>query len=166
MAPRLKREIESMKGTSRTLRFVLAVTAAAGFAAVTPAGIQANYGVKECSPPIGNLDAAMIRPFGGATKIGQTDTCVDWGLRMEANGQSTYNTYVVWQWGAAPNTIFKTAQTTLHYFTDGGYGPMSSGSGSPGYSAVGVGGDQWVVPVQSNTSFYAIYEQCFANPCS
>ena len=22
------------------------------------------------------------------------------------------------------------------------------------------------VPVQSNTSFYAIYEQCFANPCS
>ncbi len=43
---------------------------------------------------------------------------------------------------------------------------MSSGSGSPGYSAVGGGGDQWVTPVQSNTSFYAIYEQCFANPCS
>ncbi len=43
---------------------------------------------------------------------------------------------------------------------------MSSGSGSPGYSAVGGPGDQWVVPVQNNTSFYAIYEQCFANPCS
>ena len=85
---------------------------------------------------------------------------------MEANGQSTYNTYVVWQWTAPQNTIFKTAQTSLHYYTDGGYGPMTSGSGSPGYSAVGVGGDQWVVPVQSNTSFYAIYERCFANPCS
>ena len=43
---------------------------------------------------------------------------------------------------------------------------MSSGSGSPGYSAVGGGGDQWVYPVQSNTTFYAIYEQCFADPCS
>jgi 5-hydroxyisourate hydrolase-like protein (transthyretin family) len=85
---------------------------------------------------------------------------------MEANGQSANNTYVVWQWNAAPNTTFKTAQTLLHYFTNGGYGPMSSGSGSPGYSAVGVGGDQWVTPVQSNTSFYAIYEQCFASPCS
>ena len=52
--------------------------------------------------------------------------------------------------------------TTPH----GGYGPMSSGSGSPGYAAVGGGGDQWVVPVQSNTTFYAVYEQCFANPCS
>ncbi len=85
---------------------------------------------------------------------------------MEANGQSTYNTYVVWQWTAPQNTIFKTAQTNLHYYTHGGYGPMTSGSGSPGYSAVGGGGDQWVVPVQSNTSFYAIYERCFANPCS
>jgi hypothetical protein len=43
---------------------------------------------------------------------------------------------------------------------------MTSGSGTPGYSSVGAGGDHWVIPVQSNTNFYAIYEQCFANPCS
>jgi 5-hydroxyisourate hydrolase-like protein (transthyretin family) len=151
---------------SRVLRFAAAAVVAAALAAVAPAVAKANYAVQECNPNVGNADAAMIRPFGGATKISQTDTCSTWGLRMEANGQSTLNTYVVWQWTAAPNTIFKTAQTTVHYFTNGGYGPMSSGSGSPGYSGIGGGGDQWVVPVQSNTSFYAIYEQCFANPCS
>ena len=53
------------------------------------------------TPRVGNVDAATIRPFGGATKISQTDTCGSWGLRMEANGQSTLNTYVVWQWTAA-----------------------------------------------------------------
>jgi 5-hydroxyisourate hydrolase-like protein (transthyretin family) len=150
----------------RVLRFAAASAVAAALGALAPAAAKANYGVQECTSLIGNADAAMIRPFGGATKVSQTDTCGQWGLRMEANGQSTLNTYVVWQWTAAPNTIFKTAQTQLHYFTHGGYGPMSSGSGSPGYTAVGGGGDQWVVPVQSNTSFYAIYEQCFANPCS
>ena len=85
---------------------------------------------------------------------------------MEANGQSTYNTYVVWQWTAPQNTIFKTAQTQLHYYTDGGYGPMTSGSGQPGYAGVGSPGNFWVTPVQSNSSFYAIYERCFASPCS
>ena len=152
--------------TSRMVRFTLAAGAAVVFAVVAPAVAKANYSVQQCTSGVGNVDAGTIRPFGGATKISQTDTCGNWGLRMEANGQSTLNTYVVWQWTAAPNTIFKTAQTRLHYFTAGGYGPMSSGSGSPGYSAVGVGGDQWVIPVQSNTSYYAIYEQCFANPCS
>ncbi len=144
---------------------VAAAIVCAVFAAFASSA-HANYSVRECNSAVGNVDATMIRPFGGATKISQTDTCGSWGLRMEANGQSTSNTYVVWQWTAPPNTIFKTAQTTLHYYTHGGYGPMTSGSGSPGYSAVGVGGDQWVVPVQSNTSFYAIYEQCFASPCS
>ncbi len=57
------------------------------------------------------------------------------------------------------NTIFKTAQTQLHYYTDGGYGPMTSGSGSPGYAGVGSPGNLWVTPVQSNSSFYAIYER-------
>ena len=135
------------------------------FAAFAPSA-DANYSVRECKPGVAFADASMIRPFGGATKISQSDDCANWGLRMEANGQSTNNTYVVWQWTAPAHTVFKTAQTTLHYYTHGGYGPMTSGSGSPGYSAVGVGGDQWVVSVQSNTSFYAIYEQCFANPCS
>jgi 5-hydroxyisourate hydrolase-like protein (transthyretin family) len=135
------------------------------FAAFAPRA-DANYSVRECNSAVGNSDAAMIRPFGAATKIGQTDTCGGWGLRMEANGQSTYNTYVVWQWTAPPNTIFKTAQTQLHYYTDGGYGPMTSGSGTPGYSGVGSPGNFWVTPVQSNSTFYAIYERCFANPCS
>jgi hypothetical protein len=150
----------------RVLRFALAAVAAAALAAIAPAVAKANYAVQECTSNIGNADGVTIRPFGGATKVSQTDTCgTPWGLRMEANGQSTLNTYVVWQWTAAPNTVFKTVQTQLHYYTNGGYGPMSSGSGSPGYSAVGGGGDQWVTPLQSNTSFYAVYEQCFANPC-
>ncbi len=153
----------------RLVRILLAAAVACGvLAALAPAGARANYNVRECNSRTGNVDAAMIRPFGGATKISQMDTCggAGWGLRMEANGQSTNNTYVVWQWTAPPNTIFKTAQTSLHYYTHGGYGPMTSGSGSPGYSAVGGGGDQWVTPVQSNTGFYALYEQCFASPCS
>ena len=146
--------------------FLTAAVACAALAALAPAGARANYNVRECNSSVGNIDAGMIRPFGEATKVRQTDTCGTWGLRMEANGNSTNGTYVVWQWNAPPGTIFKTAQTTLHYFTHGGYGPMSSGSGSPGYSAVGGGGDQWVVPVQSNSTFYAIYEQCFTSPCS
>ena len=151
----------------RLVRIFLAVAVAcAALAALSPAGARANYNVRECNSSVGNTDAGMIRPFGEATKVKQTDTCGTWGLRMEANGNSTNGTYVVWQWNAPSGTIFKTAQTTLHYYTHGGYGPMSSGSGSPGYSAVGGGGDQWVVPVQSNTTFYAIYERCFANPCS
>ena len=124
----------------------------AAFAAFAPSAAHANYSVRECNTSVGNTDAAMIRPFGGATKISQSDNCGNWGLRMEANGQSTYNTYVVWQWTAPPNTIFKTAQTQLHYYTDGGYGPMTSGSGSPGYSARRIRwGTQWVTPVQSNS---------------
>ena len=43
---------------------------------------------------------------------------------------------------------------------------MTSGSGQPGYAGVGSPGNFWVTPVQSNSSFYAIYERCFANPCS
>lgn len=151
---------------SRAVRFALVAAATVAIGALVPSVAKANYAVQECTSNIGNVDGVTIRPFGGATKISQTDTCgTPWGLRMEANGQSTLNTYIVWQWTAAPNTIFNTAQTQLHYFTDGGYGPMSGGSGSPGYSAVGGGGDQWVTPVQSNTTFYAIFEQCFANPC-
>ncbi|HEX5820838.1 MAG TPA: hypothetical protein VFY30_03635 [Solirubrobacterales bacterium] len=146
--------------------FLAAAVACAALAALAPAGARANYNVRECNSSVGNTDAGMIRPFGEATKVKQTDTCGNWGLRMEANGNSTNGTYVVWQWNAPTGTIFKTAQTSLHYYTHGGYGPMSSGSGSPGYSAVGGGGDQWVVPVQSNTTFYAIYERCFASPCS
>ena len=126
---------------SRAVRFALAAAAAVVVAVVAPAVAKANYAVQECTSGAGNADAATIRPFGGATKISQTDTCLSWGLRMEANGQSTLNTYVVWQWTAPPNTVFKTVQTLLHYFSNGGYGPMSSGSGSPGYSAVGGGGD-------------------------
>jgi hypothetical protein len=148
--------------------YVALVTAAlsAVLAALTLSAAHANYSVRECNSRVGNTDAITIRPFGGATKITQTDNCLGWGLRMEANGQSTGNTYVVWQWTAPPNTSFKTAQTTVHYFTDGGYGPMTSGSGTPGYAGVGPAGNQWVTPVQSNSSFYAIYERCFANPCS
>jgi hypothetical protein len=152
-----------------TLRFVALIALAAGAVATvgaTPA--RANYAVQQCDAGLGNVNAFAIRPFGGATKISQTDTCggSGWGLRMEANGQSNNGTYVVWQWNAAGNTMFQSAQTTLHYYTHGGYGPMTAGSGSPGYSAVGSGGDHWVTPVQNNSTYYAIYEQCFASPCS
>jgi hypothetical protein len=150
----------------RRLLLLVTAIAAIAMAMTIPPVARANYVVQQCGSGVPNFDSATIRPFGGATKIGQTDTCGGWGLRMEANGQSTLNTYVVWQWTAAPNTVLRTAQARLHYFTGGGYGPMTSGSGSPGYSAVGPGGDNWVVPIQSNSNFYAIYEQCFANPCS
>ena len=151
-----------------TLRLVTLIACAVGaVAAVGPGAASANYGVQECiAGRLGNADAFQIRPFGGATKIAQSDTCGGWGLRMEANGQSNNGTYVVWQYNAPANTIFRTAQTTLHYYTTGGYGLMSSGSGSPGYGAVGSPGDLWVTPVQNNTNFYAIYEQCFSSPCS
>lgn len=131
---------------------------------------DANYTVHECVPVagLGAVDAATIRPFGSATKIAQSNDCGGWGLRSEANGQSTNGTYVVWQINAAPNTIFRSAQTTLHYLATGGYGPMTAGSGTPGYSSVGSGAppDHWVSPLQNDTTFYAIYEQCFSNPCS
>jgi 5-hydroxyisourate hydrolase-like protein (transthyretin family) len=153
--------------TKQLIRLLLATAGVcAVFAGLAPAAAHASYSVRECTSAVGNSDAAMIRPFGGATKVSQSDNCGNWGLRMDANGQSTGNTYVVWQWTAPPNTIFKTAQTQLHYYTDGGYGPMTSGSGTPGYSGVGSSGNFWVTPVQSNSSFYAIYERCFGNPCS
>jgi hypothetical protein len=158
--------------TLRRLAFaVLSLLLSIGAIAVsTPAGAYADYAVQECVPTVGlgAADAFEIRPFGAATKIAQTNDCGGWGLRNEAKGQSTNGTYVVWQINAAPHTLFKTAQTTLHYYANGGYGPMSSGSGSPGYSAVGSGAppDHWVAPTQANTSFYAIYEQCFSAPCS
>ena len=87
---------------------------------------------------------------------------------MEANGQSNNGTWVAWQFNAPGNTILRSAQSTLHYYATGGYGPMTSGNGSPGYSSVGSGAppDHWVTPVQNNTTFYAILEQCFSSPCS
>jgi hypothetical protein len=162
-----------VKATSNGWRLKTLVYLAVGaaalsalFALLLPSVADANYSVRECNGSVGNTDAATIRPFGGATKVSQSDDCFNWGLRMDANGQSTYNTYVVWQWTAPPNTTFKTAQSQLHYSTDGGYGPMTSGSGTPGYSGVGSPGNFWVTPVQSNSSFYAIYERCFGTPCS
>jgi hypothetical protein len=158
-----------MLGRLATAALSLLVSMAA-IAVSAPAGAYADYAVQECVPTVGlgAADAFEIRPFGAATKIAQRSDCGGWGLRNEANGQSTNGTYVVWQINAAANTIFRTAQTTLHYEAAGGYGPMSSGSGSPGYSSVGTGAppSHWVNPVQNNTNFYAIYEQCFSSPCS
>jgi hypothetical protein len=154
-----------------TVRFVVLIALVVAGIATTGAGsANANYAVQQCDVGLGNIDGFTIRPFGTATKIAQTDTCggTGWGLRMEANGQSNNGTWVAWQFNAPANTIFRTAQTTLHYYATGGYGSMTSGSGSPGYSSVGSGAppDHWVTPVQNNTSFYAILEQCFSSPCS
>src|SRR3954449_4819378 len=99
-------------GTMVRLGMATAVLCAA-FAALAPSVAHGNYLVRECNSTVGNADAVMIRPFGGATKVAQSDDCLNWGLRMEANGQSTLNTYVVWQWTAPPSTTFKTAQTKL-----------------------------------------------------
>ena len=89
-------EEEAVKVTSnrwqwrRLVRiFLAAAVASAALAALAPAGARANYNVRECNSSVGNVDAATIRPVRGATKISQTDTCGNWGLRMEANGQST-----------------------------------------------------------------------------
>src|SRR5262249_31955906 len=132
---------------------------------------SANYSVVECVPANawGAPDAQALRPFpAGNFKIAQANDCGGWGLRNEANGQSNNGTWVAWQFNAAPNTFFSSAQSTVHYYATGGYGTMTSGSGSPGYSSVGTGAppDHWVTPVQNNSTFYAIMEQCFASPCS
>ncbi len=151
----------------RLVRIVLAAAVAcAAWAALAPAGARANYDVRECNASVGNIDAGMIRPFGGATKISQSDNCGNWGLRMEANGQSTYNTYVVWQWTAPQNTIFKTAQTQLHYYTHGGYGPMTQRQWAPGYAASGPRGLLGYRRSRATAASMPIYEQCFASPCS
>src|SRR5689334_7781218 len=89
-----------------TLRFVVLIALGVPAIATLGAGsASANYAVQQCDAGLGNVNAFQIRPFGGATKISQTDTCggSGWGLRMEANGQSSNGTYVVWQWNAAGN---------------------------------------------------------------
>jgi hypothetical protein len=154
----------------RARRLLLLLTIVAGLllCLAVPNRAHANYTVQECvSGFLGNADAFQVRPFGDATKIKQTDSCASpYGLRLEANGQSNYSTWVGWQWSAPPNTIFDSAKTRVHYWTDGGYGPMMSGNGSPGYAAIGTGGEQWVTAVEANTGFYSILEECFAHPCS
>ncbi len=132
-----------------------------------PRAAYGDYLVQECvSGALGNVDAFQIRPYGEAMKVKQSDTCGSpFGLRLEANGQSNYGTWVAWQWNAPPNTNFASAQTRVHYWAEGGYGPMTASNGSPGYGAIGAGGEQWVTPVQTNATYYAILEQCFGRPC-
>ena len=154
----------------RRIRIILVLatlTLAAVFALAAPRTASGDYFVQECvSGALGNVDAFQIRPYGSATKVRQTDTCTSpYGLRLEANGQSNHGTWVAWQWNAPPGTEFASVQTRVHYWTDGGYGPMMSSNGSPGYAAIGAGGEQWVTPVQTNSTYYAILEQCFARPC-
>jgi 5-hydroxyisourate hydrolase-like protein (transthyretin family) len=151
----------------------VAVLAILGLVAlVVPRSAYANYSVQECvtSANIGAPDPFQVRPFGDATKIKQSAECYGggWGLRMDANGQSNHSTWVAWQVNAPPNTNFKLAYSTVHYYATGGYGTMTSGSGAPGYSSVGTGAppDHWVTPIQNDTTWYAIVEQCFASPCS
>jgi hypothetical protein len=152
----------------RLALLLLAIVSVLLLALAAPKQAHANYTVRECvSGSLGNRDAFQVRPFGDATKIKQTDSCGSpYGLRHEAQGQSSYSTWVAWQWDAPPNTVFDSVQTRVHYWTDGGYGPMQSGNGAPGYASIGSGGEQWVTPVQTNTGFYSILEQCFARPCS
>jgi hypothetical protein len=158
----------SWTGRWRWIALLVAVGSGLLLGLIAPNQARANYVVQECvSGTLGNADAFQVRPFGDATKVRQTDSCISpYGLRLEANGQSNYNTWVAWQWNAPTSTTFVSAQTRVHYWTDGGYGPMMSGDGTPGYAAIGSGGEQWVFPVEANTSFYAILEQCFAHPCS
>jgi hypothetical protein len=147
---------------------VLAVLAIATFGA---GSARANYYVTECVPGYGwgAPDAQMVRPFPADTfKIAQANDCGGWGLRNESNGQSNNGTWVAWEFDAPAGTIFQSAQSSVHYYATGGYGTMTSGDGSPGYSSVGTGAccDHWVTPVQNSTHYYAISEQCFSSPCS
>jgi 5-hydroxyisourate hydrolase-like protein (transthyretin family) len=149
----------------------LSAIAVAAIVTLTVGSASASYSVVECVPGNGwgAPDAQMIRPFAANTfKIAQANDCGGWGLRNEANGQSNNGTWVAWQFSAAPGTRFESAQSTVHYYATGGYGTMTSGNGTPGYSSVGTGAppDHWVTPVQNNTNFYSISEQCFASPCS
>jgi 5-hydroxyisourate hydrolase-like protein (transthyretin family) len=155
------------RGRGRRLAVLVAIACGVFLWLLAPNRAHANYTVQECvSGFLGNADAFPVRPFADAAKIKQSDSCASpYGLRLEANGRSNYSTWVGWQWNAPSNTTFDSARTRVHYWTDGGYGPMMSGNGTPGYAAVGTGGEQWVTAVEANTSFYSILEQCFAHPC-
>src|SRR5262249_22781674 len=102
------REQRAMSGRGRRLAMLALIVCGLLLELVLPNEAQANYTVRECfSGALGNLDAFQVRPFGGVTKIRQTDSCGSpYGLRLEANGQSNYSTWVAWQWTAPPNTIF------------------------------------------------------------
>ena len=137
----------------RLVRIVLAAAVAcAAWAALAPAGARANYSVSECNARVGNTDAVMIRPFGGATKISQTDTAGTGAFGWRRTDRALQHLRRLAVDCAAKHDLQDRADHRFTTTPHGGYGPMTSGSGSPGYSAVvGSPAIHWVTPVQSNT---------------
>ncbi len=158
----------SRSGARRLKTFVLCALAILAIALLVPRGAEADYTVLECAPgeQVGFSDVALYA--GGGYSILPSNDCGGYGFRLDAKGVSASGSWLAWQVNAPGGTRFKSAQATVHYGTDGGYGPMSTSDGSPGYQGLagGTGPDVWNTPVQTNASFFAVIEKCFANPCN
>ena len=152
----------------RLVRIFLATAfSCAALAAFAPSGARANYNVRECNSSVGNTDAAMIRPFGGATKISQSDNCGNWGLRMEANGQSTYNTYVVWQWTAPPEHHLQNRADSAPLLHPRRVRADDERQRAPGYAARRrPRGTSGLHRYRATAASTRSTNSCFANPCS
>jgi hypothetical protein len=154
-------------GRRRLKTFVVSSLAILAIVLVLPRGAGADYTVLECAPgeQVGFADVGLYA--GGGYSILPTNECGGIGFRLDAKGVSAHGSWLAWQVNAPAGTRFKSAQATVHYGTDGGYGPQTNGE-NPGLGGLsgGPGPDQWATPVQTNTSFFAILEACFANPCN
>jgi 5-hydroxyisourate hydrolase-like protein (transthyretin family) len=155
-------------GPRRLKAFVLCALAILAVALGAPRGAEADYSVLECAPREQEGFADLSLYAAGGYSILASNDCGNIGIRLDAKGVSARNSWVAWQVNAPGGARFKSAQATVHYGTDGGYGPMSTSDGSPGFGGLsgGAGSDQWATPVQTNANYFAIIEQCFANPCN
>jgi 5-hydroxyisourate hydrolase-like protein (transthyretin family) len=155
-------------GPRRLKAFVLCALAILAVALVAPRGAEADYSVLECAPGEQDGFADVGLYAAGGYSILVSNHCGGIGFRLDAKGVSARDSWVAWQVNAPGGTRFKSAQATVHYGTDGGYGPMSTSDGSPGFGGLsgGAGPNQWATPVQTNANYFAIIEQCFANPCN
>jgi hypothetical protein len=141
-------------------------------ALLAPAGAEANYSVVECQGSGVYADAPdAFLVAGGSYSIWGKYECVGpgsgWGLLLEGGpGVTARNAWLAWQVNAAPGTRFDTATTLVHYGTFGGYGPMVTSDGSPGYGGLsdGNGPDQWAWAPQTDANWYAVLMECFRSP--
>lgn len=154
------------KGARRLKTFVLSALAILGIVLVAPRDAEANYSVTECVAGVGAPNAGLYA--GGPYSISHGVECGGRGLILKAEGVSGSGSWKAWQFSAPPGTRFAQASAIVHYGTDGGYAPMTSSDGTPGFTGLsgGTGPDQWAGPTQSNASNFAVSLQCFANPCN
>ena len=131
----------SRSGARRLKTFVLCALAILAIVLLVPRGAEADYTVLECAPgeQAGFSDVASLR--GGRVQHSAHERVRWLGFRLDAKGVSASGSWLAWQVNAPGGTRFKSAQATVHYGTDGGYGPMSTSDGSPGYQGLAGGRD-------------------------